>query len=167
MNDKPKSVAAQPTTTKSESHEEPQQQQQNKKQHQESQSSDSAHEDIIVYEFNFPRKFCGKLIGKNGIHVDHIRSKTRTQIAVRDDPEKHEQQIVCVSGRLEDVDQALDIISSRFPLKQYPTISFKPISKPIVYRRLSSNVNGGVESKRALPFENSCVKKVFVSSLTF
>lgn len=120
-------------------------------------SSSGTHEDIVVYEFNFPRKFCGKLIGKNGIHVDFIRSKTRTQIAVRDDPEKHEQQIVCVSGRLEDVDQALDIISSRFPIKQYPNVSFKPISKPILYRRLSTN---GENNKRVLPFENSCVKKV-------
>lgn len=126
-------------------------------------STDESHEDIIVYEFNFPRKFCGKLIGKNGIHVDYIRSKTRTQIAVRDDPEKHEQQIVCVSGRLEDVDQALDIISSRFPLKQYPNVSFKPISKPIVYRRLSTNT----ENKRSLPFENSCVKKVLVAPNMF
>lgn len=121
-----------------------------------STTADANHEDIIVYEFNFPRKFCGKLIGKNGVHVDHIRSKTRTQIAVRDDADNHEQQIVCVSGRLEDVDQALDIISSRFPLKQYPTISFKPISKPIVYRR----INNEVESDRVLPYESTSVKKV-------
>jgi A-kinase anchor protein 1, mitochondrial len=99
-----------------------------------SNSSDN-YQDLVVYEFNFPRVYCGKLIGKNGVHVDFIRSKTQTQIAVRNDPNLEEQQIVCVSGRLEDVDRALDLISNRFPAKQYPEISFKPISKPIVYRR--------------------------------
>ena len=94
-----------------------------------------SYEDLVAYEFNFPRKLCGILIGKNGVHVDTIRSKTQTQIGVRNDPNSNEMQIVCVSGRLKDVDRALDIISLRFPAKVYPQISFKPISKPIVYRR--------------------------------
>jgi A-kinase anchor protein 1 len=101
----------------------------------ENESKKDTYEDLVVYEFNFPRKYCGKLIGKNGIHVDYIRSKTHTQIAVRNDPNVEEQQIVCVSGRLEDVDHALDIINTRFSSKHYPNITLKPISKPIVYRR--------------------------------
>lgn len=107
-----------------------------KKQKDRSSSKSSENpEDLVVYEFNFPRVYCGKLIGKNGVHVDYIRSKTQTQIAVRNDPKVEEQQIVCVSGRLDDVDRALEIIGQRFPAKQYPDISFKPISKPILYRR--------------------------------
>jgi A-kinase anchor protein 1 len=100
-----------------------------------------SYEDLVAYEFNFPRKLCGKLIGKNGIHVDHIRSKTQTQIGVRNDPNSEELQIVCVSGRLKDVDRALDIVSLRFPAKLFPQISFKPISKPIVYRRYNPEKN--------------------------
>jgi hypothetical protein len=96
------------------------------------------YEEIVVYEFNFPRRLCGKLIGKSGVHVDTIRTKTHTQIAVRNDPLVEDLQIVCVSGRLEDVDQALETISNRFPAKHYPNISFKPISKPIVYRRCNN-----------------------------
>lgn len=103
--------------------------------------SNASYEDLVAYEFNFPRKFCGILIGKNGINVDTIRSETQTQIAVRNDPKSEEMQIVCVSGRLKDVDNALDIISMRFPVKQYPQISFKPISKPIVYRRYNPDKN--------------------------
>jgi A-kinase anchor protein 1, mitochondrial len=95
----------------------------------------STYEDLVAYEFNFPRKFCGILIGKNGVNVDTIRSQTHTQIGVRNDPKCEELQIVCVSGRLKDVDHALDILNMRFPAKQYPQISFKPITKPIVYRR--------------------------------
>jgi hypothetical protein len=105
-------------------------------------SSTEPFEDIIVYEFNFPRRLCGKLIGKNGVHVDHIRSKTRTQIAVRNDPLVEDLQIVCVSGKLEDVDHALESISDRFPAKHYSSVSFKPISKPIVYRRHTADVIG-------------------------
>ena len=91
--------------------------------------------DIIVYEFHFPRKYCGKLIGRNGVHVDYIRNKTHVQIAVRNDPSVDDLQIVCLTGCISDVDQSLDIISARFPFRHYPQISFKPITKPIVYRR--------------------------------
>ena len=98
-------------------------------------------EDLVVYEFNFPRKLCGKLIGKSGVHVDSIRSKTHTQIAVRNDALVEDLQVVCISGKVHDVDKALDIISHRFPAKLYPQISFKPISKPILYRRFDADNN--------------------------
>ena len=91
--------------------------------------------DVIVYEFHFPRKYCGKLIGRNGVHVDYIRNKTHVQIAVRNDPTVDDLQIVCLTGCITDVDQSLDIISARFPHRHYPQITFKPITKPIVYRR--------------------------------
>jgi hypothetical protein len=99
------------------------------------------YENYAVYEFHFPRKHCGRLIGKNGVHVDYIRSKTHTQIAVRNDPNVDELQIVCVSGRIDDVDKALDILRARFPQKHFPLISFKPISKPILYRRYNPEKN--------------------------
>ncbi len=111
------------------------------------------YEDFVIYEFYFPRKYCGKLIGKNGCHVDFVRNATNTQIAVRNynhDHQQHENkeekkqkeselQIVAISGRMEDVDQALGMVSKRFPSKFYPNVSFKPITKPIIYRRL---ING-------------------------
>jgi A-kinase anchor protein 1 len=104
----------------------------------EESASTITYEEIVVYEFNFPRRLCGKLIGKSGVHVDNIRTRTRTQIAVRNDPSVEDLQIVCVSGKLEDVDHALEIISNRFPAKHYSSVSFKPITKPIVYRRQKS-----------------------------
>jgi hypothetical protein len=94
------------------------------------------YEDYVIYEFYFPRKYCGKLIGKNGCHVDYVRNRTSTQIAIRNDATATDLQIVSITGRLEDVDEALDIITKRFPAKFYPSVSFKPISKPIIYRRL-------------------------------
>jgi hypothetical protein len=94
------------------------------------------YEDYVIYEFYFPRKYCGKLIGKNGCHVDYVRNRTNTQIAIRNDATATDLQIVSITGRLEDVDEALEIITKRFPAKFYPTVSFKPISKPIIYRRL-------------------------------
>lgn len=111
----------------------------NKLDDQDEYDNQSDVEDLVVYEFNFPRKLCGKLIGKNGVHVDYIRSKTQTQIAVRNDNKINDLQVVCVSGRISDVDKALDIIGHRFPSKLYPQISFKPISKPIVYRRFNKD----------------------------
>ena len=105
------------------------------------QNHENGIEDLVVYEFNFPRKLCGKLIGKSGVHVDSIRSKTHTQIAVRNDALVEDLQVVCISGKVHDVDKALDIISHRFPAKLYPQISFKPISKPILYRRFDAENN--------------------------
>lgn len=118
---------------------------------------EKAYEELVVYEFNFPRKFCGKLIGKNGVHVDFIRSKTHTQIAVRNDPGIEDLQIVCVSGRLEDVDHALDIIRSRFPVKHYQQISLKPISKPIIYRRYNPEKNASFNQSKVLVAPNMFV----------
>ena len=112
-----------------------------------------------MYEFNFPRKLCGKLIGKNGVHVDYIRSKTQTQIAVRNDTKISDLQVVCVSGRISDVDKALDIIGIRFPSKLYPQISFKPITKPIVYRRFN-------KSKSNSPLDSD-QSKILVASTNF
>lgn len=117
-------------------------------------------EDLVVYEFNFPRKLCGKLIGKNGVHVDYIRSKTQTQIAVRNDAKINDLQVVCVSGRISDVDKALDIIGHRFPSKLYPQISFKPISKPIVYRRFN-------KEKSSTPTAEIDQSKILVASTNF
>jgi hypothetical protein len=97
--------------------------------------------DVIVYEFHFPRKFCGKLIGRNGVHVDYIRNKTQVQIAVRDDLVSNDLQVVSVTGCICNVDQALEIISARFPCRTYPNVSFKPITKPIIYKRNNATTN--------------------------
>jgi hypothetical protein len=92
--------------------------------------------DVIVYEFQFPAKLCGKLIGRNGAHVDYIRKKTSVQIAVRDDSTSGpHMQVVSITGLICNVDQALEIISARFPSRTYPNISFRPITKPIIYKR--------------------------------
>jgi hypothetical protein len=123
-------------------------------------------EDLVVYEFNFPRRYCGKLIGKNGVHVDSIRSKTHTQIAVRNDPNVEDLQVVCVSGRLEDVDAALDTISMRFPVQLYPQISFRPISKPIVYRRYNPEKKSLFEQSKVLVASNMFVELADVMKIT-
>jgi len=115
-------------------------------------------EDLVVYEFNFPRRYCGKLIGRNGVNVDYIRNKTKTQIAVRNDALVDDLQVVCVSGRLEDVDAALDIISLRFPAQLYPQVSFKPISKPIVYRRYDPENKSLFEQSKVLVASNMFVE---------
>jgi len=98
-------------------------------------SSTQNDDDLVLYEFYFPRKLCGKLIGKKGVHVENIRNKTKAQIAVRNDPKLEDTQIVCVSGSFKEVDQALEIINERFPSKHYPQISLKPINKPVIFRR--------------------------------
>ena len=32
--------------------------------------------EIIIYEFHFPIDLCGRLIGRQGVHVDYIRQMT-------------------------------------------------------------------------------------------
>ncbi|CAF0811004.1 unnamed protein product [Didymodactylos carnosus] len=92
-------------------------------------------QEIIIYEFHFPIHFCGRLIGKQGVHVDYIRQTTQVDLVVRDDPVSWEKQIVALHGRRADVEKALNSIAERFPPSIYKGIVFKPIHKKIVLRR--------------------------------
>jgi hypothetical protein len=43
-------------------------------------------------------ELCGRLIGRQGVHVDYIRQKTQVDLVVRDDAVSFEKQVVALHG---------------------------------------------------------------------
>jgi hypothetical protein len=91
--------------------------------------------EIIIYEFHFPIDLCGRLIGRQGVHVDYIRQMTQVDLVVRDDAVSYEKQVVALHGRRVDVEKAIELIAKRFPSERYPQVAFKPINKKIILRQ--------------------------------
>jgi hypothetical protein len=91
--------------------------------------------EIIIYEFHFPVDLCGRLIGRQGVHVDYIRQMTQVDLVVRDDAVSYEKQVVALHGRRTDVEKAIELIAKRFPPDRYPQVAFKPINKKIILRQ--------------------------------
>ncbi len=56
--------------------------------------------EIIIYEFHFPVDLCGRLIGRQGVHVDYIRQMTQVDLVVRDDAISYEKQVVALHGMI-------------------------------------------------------------------
>ncbi|CAF3564808.1 unnamed protein product, partial [Rotaria sp. Silwood2] len=91
--------------------------------------------ELIIYEFHFPIELCGRLIGRQGVHVDYIRQMAQVDLVVRDDAISYEKQVVALHGRRVDVAQAIELIAKRFPPDRYPQVTFKPINKKIIVRQ--------------------------------
>ena len=64
-------------------------------------SKDTKEQEVIIYEFHFPADLCGRLIGRQGVHVDYIRQVTEVDLVVRDDPISYEKQVVALHGSFE------------------------------------------------------------------
>ena len=61
---------------------------------------DAKEQEIIIYEFHFPVELCGRLIGRQGVHVDYIRQMTQVDLVVRDDAVSYEKQVVALHGMI-------------------------------------------------------------------
>ena len=111
------------------------------------------YEDYVIYEFYFPRKYCGKLIGKNGCHVDYVRNRTSTQIAIRNDATATDLQIVSITGRLEDVDEALDIITREGQLLHHGLLPRERAIVALLERRTRTALDGAGVMRAAAELE--------------
>ncbi|XP_038058869.1 A-kinase anchor protein 1, mitochondrial-like [Patiria miniata] len=76
-----------------------------------------------LYQFEFPAKECGRLIGKAGKNIKGIRSRSGARVALRDWPDDETRQICVVEGFQSEIDVALADIQKKFPAvdtsKQY------------------------------------------------
>ncbi|CAF3871554.1 unnamed protein product, partial [Rotaria sp. Silwood1] len=100
-----------------------------------SNEKEAKENELIIYEFHFPVELCGRLIGRQGVHVDYIRQMAQVDLVVRDDAISYEKQVVALHGRRVDVAQAIELIAKRFPSDRYPQVTFKPINKKIIVRQ--------------------------------
>ncbi|CAF1057495.1 unnamed protein product [Rotaria sordida] len=100
-----------------------------------SNEKETKEHELIIYEFHFPVELCGRLIGRQGVHVDYIRQMAQVDLVVRDDAVSYEKQVVALHGRRVDVAQAIELIAKRFPPERYPQVTFRPINKKIIVRQ--------------------------------
>ncbi|XP_060528608.1 KH domain-containing protein akap-1 [Cylas formicarius] len=87
----------------------------------------------LVYEFTIPQNLVGKLIGRQGCFVQHIKDKTNAFILVKPHPTNNRLKVCSVEGFQSEIDEALKLIREKFPLKKYPDVTFEQVTlSPLV-----------------------------------
>ncbi|CAH1957628.1 unnamed protein product [Acanthoscelides obtectus] len=79
------------------------------------------------YEFVIPQVLVGKLIGRHGSFVTHIRDKTNAMIIVRKHPTDNKMKVCSVEGTKEAIEKALKMVREKFPLKRYPEVTLEEV----------------------------------------
>lgn len=110
-------------------------------------AGDLSSADNSVYEFVIAQQLVGRLIGRHGAFVHHIREKTNARILIKRHPDTGSKLKVCaIEGTPSEVDAALAMIRDKFPTKRYPElslerVSFVPIVPDCMHLRLVEGVN--------------------------
>ena len=63
-----------------------------------SASSPNTLPDYVVFEFDFPSDYCGRLIGKMGKNINAIKNKTGAEISLKKKPFTRDYQICAIEG---------------------------------------------------------------------
>lgn len=82
---------------------------------------------LYVYEFAIRNDLVGKLIGRNGSFLHHIRTKAGVCIVVKRHPVSMNDKICAIQGFNNGISIALDIIRRKFPEKKYPDLTLQQI----------------------------------------
>lgn len=69
----------------------------------------------VMYQFEFPTKLCGRLIGKSGKNIRELKDKTGAKVVLKNVPYSTTHQICVVEGLRGEVDGALAYIKRKFP----------------------------------------------------
>lgn len=54
---------------------------------------------LVTVEFNFPTDLCGRLIGRNGRNVQHIKEQSGASVIITSNPVSPDFQLCRVQGR--------------------------------------------------------------------
>ncbi|XP_026479044.1 KH domain-containing protein akap-1-like [Ctenocephalides felis] len=84
-----------------------------------------------TYEFIIPQTCVGRLIGRNGVFVNKIKSFTGANILIKNHPENLSKYKICaIDGLQTEIDAALVMIREKFPEKKYPNLTLQRVSFP-------------------------------------
>lgn len=81
-----------------------------------------------VYEFVIPQTLVGRLIGRHGNFVTEIKEKTHAHILIKKHPSSNKQKVCAVEGTQLEIENALQMIRAKFPLKHYPEVTLEQVS---------------------------------------
>ncbi|XP_076107073.1 uncharacterized protein LOC143075524 isoform X1 [Mytilus galloprovincialis] len=79
----------------------------------------------LSYKCNFPTELCGRLIGKFGKNINFIKEKTFANVALSTNPFTPAFQLCSIEGTQTQIDDALAMISKRFP-----EVDLRPVDVP-------------------------------------
>ncbi|XP_077995376.1 uncharacterized protein LOC144448906 [Glandiceps talaboti] len=69
----------------------------------------------IIYEFEFPTKYCGRLIGRGGRNIKYLRERSGAWIVLRKLPFDDAFQQCVITGLRTEVDAAIVLLGKKFP----------------------------------------------------
>lgn len=81
-----------------------------------------------LYEFYFPSELCGRLIGRQGKNIIHIKERSGASVSLQPSPYTPNHQICSIEGTQEEIDEALKCISQKFPNSIYPNVDLTAIT---------------------------------------
>jgi len=99
---------------------------------QASKENDTSSNIITEYWFEMPKQLCGLFIGKNGSNINGTMKQSNTLIQLKDHPTALDQSLCMIRGREHEINEALSIIRSRFPVKKFPQVTLKPTNPNII-----------------------------------
>ncbi|KRT85600.1 K Homology domain containing protein, partial [Oryctes borbonicus] len=82
----------------------------------------------FLYEFAIPQNLVGRLIGRGGCTISDIKEKSRTRIMIKKHPSNSKMKICAIEGTQINIDNALQMIREKFPLKRYPEVTLEQIA---------------------------------------
>ncbi|XP_013787306.1 uncharacterized protein LOC106471261 isoform X1 [Limulus polyphemus] len=86
---------------------------------------------ITVYEFELPQDLCGRLIGRQGKHVNYIKHRSNTKISIKRHPFNPHLKLCAVEGTETDIKTALRLIRKKFPVNCYPAVTLVQVNVPL------------------------------------
>lgn len=82
---------------------------------------------MTTYEFTISQMLVGQIIGRKGIYINQIKSKTGASVVVKKHPETNKVKVCSINGTEKEVDAAVQMIRSKFPENKYPNLTMKRI----------------------------------------
>ncbi|XP_071446581.1 uncharacterized protein spoon [Hetaerina americana] len=80
-----------------------------------------------VYEFVIPQELVGRLIGKHGSFVNHIKARTSATIFIKTHPETNKLKVCAIEGTDDEIQDALNMIREKFPLRRYSSMTLEQV----------------------------------------
>uniref|UniRef100_T1J2M7 Tudor domain-containing protein n=1 Tax=Strigamia maritima TaxID=126957 RepID=T1J2M7_STRMM len=82
----------------------------------------------VVYEFELPQDLCGLLIGQQGSTIKFIKNKTQANIYLKRHHYNSRLKLCTITGNQSEVDAALVMIRTKFPLTKYPIVTLHQVN---------------------------------------
>lgn len=86
---------------------------------------------ITVYEFEIPQDLCGRLIGRQGKHVNYIKSCSNANVFIKRHLFNPRMKLCAIEGTEADIKTALHLIRKKFPLTHYPMVTLVQVNVPL------------------------------------